>query len=189
MKKEMRRQFFHYFFGCIVILLIGFLGATNYLIANMMILLTGYFISVKIKQKKKLPVINTLINKLLNYAGRNSEKEIPGKGALTFFTGTLLAAILFHNNLFLVIGAVIPLVFGDSFSTIFGKLIGKIKIQDKTLEGSIAGILISFLYLSILFPYSIALTAAVIGMAMEYLPIEDNYTIPIATGLTLMLLI
>ncbi|PJA21466.1 MAG: phosphatidate cytidylyltransferase, partial [Candidatus Diapherotrites archaeon CG_4_10_14_0_2_um_filter_31_5] len=55
--------------------------------------------------------------------------------------------------------------------------------------GSIAGILISFFYLSFLFPYSIALTAAATGMAMEYLPIEDNYTIPIATGFALMLLI
>jgi len=189
MKKELRRQFFHYFFGCIVIILIGFLGTTNFLTANTIILLTGYFISVKIKQKKKIPALNTLITKLLGYAGRKTEKDIPGKGALTFFTGTLLAGILFYNNILLFIGAIIPLVFGDSFSTVFGKLIGKIKIQDKTLEGSIAGILISFFYLSFLFPYSIALTAAATGMAMEYLPIEDNYTIPIATGFALMLLI
>ena len=189
MKKELRRQFFHYFFGCIIILSIGFLEITNSLIANMIILFIGYFLSVKIKEKKEIPIINNLIKKLLNYAGRQKEKGIPGKGALTFFTGTLLAAILFHNNSLLVIGAIIPLVFGDSFSTVFGKLIGKIKIQDKTLEGSIAGIIISFIYLSFLFPYSIALTAAAIGMSMEYLPIEDNYTIPIATGFVLMLLI
>jgi len=189
MKKELRRQFFHYFFGCIIILLIGFLGTMQYIILNMVILLTGYFLSVQIKQKKKIPLIDKQINKILDYAGRPTEKESPGKGALTFFTGTLLATILFHNNLILVIGAIIPLVFGDSFSTVLGKLIGKIKIQDKTLEGSIAGILVSFLYLSILFPLSVAFTAAAIGMSMEYLPIEDNYTIPIATGFALMLLI
>ncbi len=189
MKKEFRRQFFHYFFGCIIILLIGILGSQNFLIANMLILFAGYFISLKIKQKKSIPIINKQINILLNYAGRKTEKQIPGKGALTFFGGTLLAGILFYNNILILIGAVIPLVFGDSFSTVFGKLIGKTKIHNKTLEGSITGILVSFVYLLILFPISTALTAAVLGMSAEYLPIEDNYTIPVITGLTLMLLI
>ena len=81
------------------------------------------------------------------------------------------------------------MVFGDSISTVVGKTLGKTKIWHKTLEGSIAGIIISFIYLTILFSPSIALIAATIGMAMEYLPIEDNYTIPIATGFVLMLLI
>jgi len=184
MKKELRRQFLHYFFGCIIIILLGLIGTKNFLILNIIILAAGYFLSLKIKQGFN----SKIIKKFLDYAGRNKEKELPGKGAITFFMGTLIATILFYNNLFIAIGAIIPLVFGDSFSTVFGKLIGKIRIQDKTLEGTIAGILVSFIYLSFLFPVSTALIAATTGLLMEYLPVEDNYTIPIATGIALMLL-
>jgi dolichol kinase len=186
MKKEFRRQFLHFFFGSIVILSIILIGTTNFLIANTLILVLGYLISIKIKKGFKLP----LIKNFLDYAGRSAEKQIPGKGALTFFIGTLIAGILFYNNQLIFIGAIIPLVFGDSTSTIIGKFFGKIELyKGKTLEGSIAGILISFLFLSVLFSYSTALIAATAGMATEYLPIEDNYTIPIATGIALMLLI
>ncbi|MFH1663614.1 MAG: hypothetical protein ABH986_02265 [archaeon] len=184
MKKELRRQFMHYFFGCITIIILGLIGTANFFLLNILILLAGCILSLQIKKGFNPPIIKNF----LGYAGRNREKELPGKGAITFFIGTLAATILFYNNLLFVIGAIIPLVFGDSFSTITGKLVGKIKIMDKTLEGSLAGILASFIYLSILFPFSTAFIAATAGMAMEYLPIEDNYTIPIATGITLMLL-
>ena len=96
MKKELRRQFFHYFFGCIVIILIGLIGTQNFLIINVLILLIGYILSVKIKQGIKLPVIN----ELLDYAGRTEEQTRPGKGALTFFLGTLAATILFYRIYF-----------------------------------------------------------------------------------------
>ncbi|MBU2099984.1 hypothetical protein KKB11_02005 [Candidatus Micrarchaeota archaeon] len=186
MNKEFRRQFLHFFFGSIVILAIIFFGTTNFLIANSLILVLGYLLSLQIKKGLKLP----LIKNFLDYAGRSIEKQIPGKGALTFFVGTLITGIVFYNNQLIFIGAIIPLVFGDSTSTIIGKAIGKIEISGgKTLEGSTAGVLISFLFLSVLFPLSTAFIAALAGMAMEYLPIEDNYTIPIATGIALMLFI
>ncbi len=185
MKKEYRRQFLHFFFGSTIIILIGLIGTKNFIAFNLLILITGYILALKIKKGLKLPIIKEFID----YTERETEKELPGKGAITFFIGTLITSVLFYNNIFIVIGGVITLVFGDSISNIAGKTIGKIKIQDKTLEGSFAGIIISFIYLSILFPFSTALIAAVIGMTMEYLPIEDNYTIPIATGTILMLLI
>ncbi len=187
MKSEYKRQFIHFFFGSIVIILIGLIGATNFLVLNTAILAGGYLISLEIKKgNTNLPIINYF----LDYAGRKEEKKIPGKGALTFFSGTLIASALFYNNPVLLIGSIIPLVFGDSISTVIGKLFGKIEIiKNKTLEGSSAGFLISFFYLSILFSYQTALIAAFVGMAMEYLPIDDNYTIPAATGFALMLLI
>jgi dolichol kinase len=186
MKRELRRQFLHFFFGSIIIILIVLMETKNFLVLNAAILLAGFFLSLKIKNKRRnIPVIK----ELLNYAGRTEEKALPGKGAITFFVGTLIATILFYDNNVLLIGAIIPLVFGDSVSTVTGKLIGRTKIIDKTLEGSLAGILVSFIYLSVLFPFSVALVASIAGMSMEYLPIEDNYTIPIATGFTLMLLI
>jgi len=148
MREEIRRQFLHYFFGCAIILIIGLIGTTNFLVLNILILVFGFLLSMQVKKGFNPPIIK----QVLDFAGRKNETQVPGLGALTFFTGTLLATILFYNNLFLVIGAIIPLVFGDSISTIVGKLIGKIKlIQNKTLEGSIAGITISFVYLSILF--------------------------------------
>ena len=187
MKSEYRRQFIHFFFGSIIIILIWLIGSTNFLILNTAILAGGYLISLEIRKgNTNLPVINYF----LDYAGRTEEKKIPGKGALTFFSGTLIASALFYNNPILLIGSIIPLVFGDSISTVIGKLFGKTEIiKNKTLEGSTAGFLVSFFFLSFLFSYHTAVIAAFVAMAMEYLPIDDNYTIPIATGFVLMLLI
>ena len=189
MKKELKRQFLHFFLGCTAILSLFFFGMPEFIAGNIIMLIAGFLVSDAIKKGKKIPAANGIIKKFLDYAGRDSEKEMPGKGALTFFAGTLIASLLFYQNKLIVIGAIIPLVFGDSFSTVFGKFAGKTKIKDKTLEGSIAGITISFIYLSVIFPLPAAFTAAAAGMAMEYLPIEDNYTIPIAAGTALMLLI
>jgi len=59
----------------------------------------------------------------------------------------------------------------------------------KTIEGTIAGTAISTIMLSTIMPsIQIALAASIIGMLAEYLPIDDNFTIPIATGITIAIL-
>ncbi len=186
MRREIIRQSIHFIFGCLVILLLIGIGAENFLIINIGILAFGYAISTLIKNGVKLPLFSYVVSN----AERDLEKQLPGKGALLFFTGTLITSILFYQNFIVLLGAIIVLVFGDSIATLIGKGFGKYRLWSKrTLEGSIAGIIVSFLVLSIIFPHGAALGAAIVGMAMEYLPIDDNLTIPIAAGIALTLLL
>ncbi|MFH1544607.1 MAG: hypothetical protein ABIE23_00740 [archaeon] len=186
MKKEIRRQFIHYFFGCLVIILIGVIGAIHYALACVGIISIGLSFSLIIKKGRKIP----LFSKVIDYAGRKDEKKFPGRGAIIFFLATLIASVLFYQNPLILLGALIVLVFGDSVATVIGVTLGKTKLMNnRSLEGTIAGILVSFFYLQIMFPPGAALIAAIIGMGMEFVPINDNLTIPIAAGLVLMLLI
>ena len=82
------------------------------------------------------------------------------------------------------------LTFGDGFSTIVGRAAGKKTIvEGRTLEGTLAGIAAAFLSLLVFFPPETALAAALFGMLAEYLPVNDNFSIPLASGAVLALLV
>lgn len=83
------------------------------------------------------------------------------------------------------------LTLGDGFATVFGKILGRTVIpfnKGKTLEGSIFGFLFAFLGAMFFVNPMAALIGALIGMVIECLPlpISDNVTIPIMSGLVLM---
>ena len=108
-----------------------------------------------------------------------------------FAIGVMLPLLLFPTPINYASIAVLTL--GDGFATIFGRIIGRTVFpfnKGKMVEGSIFGFLFAFLG-TLLFVAPIkALTAAATGMIMECLPlpINDNLTIPIISGLTLTLL-
>lgn len=186
MRKEFRRQFLHYFFGCTVIILVGLAGAINYAVISAGVIMIGFSVSSMVKKGIRVPLFSAVID----YAGRKEEEKLPGRGAIVFFASTLLSSILFFQNPSVLIGALIVLVFGDSLATIIGKFAGTTKIYNKrTLEGTIAGIIISFVYLCLLFEPGIAILTAIIGMSAEFIPLNDNITIPLVSGLALTLLI
>jgi len=185
MRNELRRQFVHYFFGCVMILALGFIGAVNFLFLSAGITVFGLSLSLHAKRSKK-----SFLHKIIKAVGREEEKKLPGRGAIMFFAGTLLASLLFYSNFLVLMGALLVLVFGDSIATIVGKEIGKFKLyNNRTLEGTAAGVVISFFYLQIIFQPWIAISAAIIGMLAEFIPIDDNITIPLAAGFVLSLLI
>jgi dolichol kinase len=92
---------------------------------------------------------------------------------------------------FIALTAITVLTFGDAASTIIGLKFGKIKFKGKTIEGFIAGTIISFIpvYLILGNPF-LALIASFIGMLAELiLPIDDSLTIPLSVGIVLLLII
>jgi len=114
---------------------------------------------------------------------------LPGKGALMFFLGAILLMLLFKNPL-IVVGALCVAIYGDAGSTIIGIRFGKHQlVNKKTLEGSLGGVLVSLIFLTWLFEWPIALLTAIIGMSAELLPVDDNFTIPIASATILTLLL
>lgn len=131
-----------------------------------------------------------------------SQSELYGFAAapLYYAFGIVLTLVLFPAPASSAAIAIFAL--GDSTASIFGGL-GSRRLpfnKGKTLEGSLAGFFFAFLAgIVFLFPLTapplpvplIALIGAAIAMIIEYLPlpINDNVTIPLFTGLALTLII
>jgi dolichol kinase len=185
MKVEIRRQFIHFLFGSAIITLVALRGVQESLVVISTAFIVGLAVSWLIKKGVKIPVLTPIVERV----ERHYEKHLPGKGALLFFLGAIIAMALFQSQE-IVLGALCVAVYGDAASTIVGMRFGRHRIAGKkTLEGTLGGILVSSAFLLALFQWPVALAAAVVGMAAELLPIDDNFTIPVAVGLTLSILI
>ena len=85
------------------------------------------------------------------------------------------------------------LTLGDSFATLLGENFGMIVFpfnKGKRVEGSVFGFLFAFVGALLFVNPLKALMGAIIGMLVECLPlpISDNITVPIASGLVLILI-
>lgn len=186
MKAENRRQFFHFLFGSGIIALVATKGIEASLLVISLAFLAGLAISYAIKKGVKIPLLLGFVKKV----ERDYEKKLPGKGALLFFLGAIATMLLFRQQPLVILGALVVAVYGDAASTVFGLRFGKHRIAGKkTLEGSLGGIAASLFFLLFLFQWPIALAAATIGMLAELLPFDDNFTIPIAAGVILSILV
>ena len=186
MQKEISRQLMHLFFGIFFIAEILLLGIAASLMTAIALLVFGFILSLLISEGIPIP----LLHKAVKHVERESEQGLPGKAALIFVLAVIVTIIVFAlQGREIVLGSLIVLAFGDSFSAIVGKRFGKTKLFGKrTLEGSIAGIIASFVPLAFLFHPLIAFLAALGGMLAEYLPFDDNFTLPLAAGLVLIIL-
>lgn len=191
--KEILRQIFHIILGIIVVELIHN-GILNSLILLVFICL-GIIISI-LSKFRKLPIVSWFLDK---FERAEKMKSFPGKGALFFFIGCLFSLVLFRKDI--ALASIMILTLGDSFSTLIGKSVGKIRLpydstQKKSLEGSLTGVLMGF-FGALLFinNYYIAFAGAFIGMLMESFSIrissfeiDDNLIVPLACGAMMTLL-
>lgn len=109
-----------------------------------------------------------------------------------FALGIAISLLLFPEPIRYV--AITVLTLGDGGAHIFGMKFGKTKLpfnKGKNIEGTIVGLTLAFLGALIFVDPVSALIAATVGMLMEGIPcpLNDNFTIPLATGLVLLLLI
>ena len=187
MIKEIRRQFFHIFAGSIYLALVYFLQREIYILLMAGMFCAGILLSLGHKHIGPIPILE----QLLSGVERKEEKEIPAKGALSFMLGVFVTSIIFYPfDKIITLACLAVLTFGDGVSTLAGKLLGKTEVlAHKTLEGSVVGIIVATIAASYFVPLHVALPAAIFGMMMEFLPINDNYTIPIAAGIVVVMLI
>ena len=109
-----------------------------------------------------------------------------------FAVGIAISLLIFSDPIRYV--AITILTLGDGCAHIFGMQFGRTRLpfnKGKTLEGTIFGFLFAFLGAMIFVDPVRALIAAAVGMLVEGLPspINDNLTMPIASGLILTLII
>lgn len=78
------------------------------------------------------------------------------------------------------------LIVGDTVAAIVGKWIGRVRIFDKTLEGSLACLAVCYALTLLVpsIPFHVALIGAVTATVFELLPIplDDNFRIPLSAG-------
>lgn len=108
-----------------------------------------------------------------------------------FAVGVMLSLLLFPTPASYASVAVLTL--GDGFARISGRMIGRTVLpfnKGKMVEGSIFGFLFAFFGAMVFVDPIKALTAAATGMIVESLPlpVNDNLTIPMITGLVLTLI-
>ncbi len=118
--------------------------------------------------------------------------EMDGKytGATWLFIGSTLTVAIFPKEI-----AVISLIYmciGDTVAGLVGRKFGKMKFYDKTIEGSLAGLIVCLLsgYLvQISLPLIVVFSGAFAAMFIELLPIsiDDNISVPLFAG-TIMII-
>jgi HAD superfamily phosphoserine phosphatase-like hydrolase len=108
-----------------------------------------------------------------------------------FALGIAISLLIFPAPIRYV--AITTLTLGDGCAHIFGMKFGRTRLpfnKGKNLEGTIFGFLFAFLGAMIFVDPTRALIAAAVGMLVESLPLplNDNLTMPLASGLILLLI-
>ncbi|MDR1720956.1 MAG: hypothetical protein LBR09_00970 [Endomicrobium sp.] len=106
-----------------------------------------------------------------------SEEAGKMSGLIATLSGALLAILVFHNK-YMVFVSFLYFAFGDSAAALVGKAFGRHKIfRGKSLEGSLACLLVCFISGIFIFNWEFALIGAVVATIVEAVPwkIGDNF--------------
>lgn len=103
-----------------------------------------------------------------------------------FLISSFLSILLFPENVAVV--ALCFLAFGDTMASFVGTTIGRIRVFDKTLAGSVAFFLTCFAIALLLLDVRVSCVGALVATLMELLPlkIDDNLLIPVVSGLVMI---
>ena len=182
MDVEQRRQTAQILLGLLVILCLTFFGRFNTLIIVGAVLFGGLVLQQYVIRNGSFRIITFLLDK---FERDKFKHRLPGKGAMTYAMGVFLTVLLFPENV--IIQCVLIMSISDSLSTLFGKKYGVIRIVNgKSLFGS-GLFFFSALFIELLFhSIPIALGVAAIATLVELLPLDDNVTVPLAVGFSLV---
>lgn len=182
---EFRRKLLHMLVGISLVCLLHFELITIFQI--FLLLSLGIGLSFLAKHYK-IPVIQWFLDKF------ERKHTYPGKGAITFFVGAILALKLFPTDI--ALASILVLALGDGISTLIGPL-GKIKhflSETKLLEGTLAGIVLATVGASFFVPVHEAFLASTLAMGAEAAEIKfnnkllsDNIFVPLVAGTAIVL--
>ena len=119
---------------------------------------------------------------------RHEQKQLLGSTYLLI--AAVLTIELFSREI--AVSALGALVLGDTAAALVGKTIGRVRVLGKTLEGSAACFLVSFLFAwgVVGLPAWLAACGALTATLFELLPVplDDNFRIPLSAGYVMKLL-
>ncbi len=95
--------------------------------------------------------------------------------------GIVLSLLVFPKNI--AYASITIAAVGDPIASLIGERYGQMHVGRKTLEGSAAGLLVSFAAALLWVPPHLALIGSLAGMVLELLGVlDDNLTTPIGAG-------
>ena len=161
----------------------------SYLVSLLILLVTLLYITSEVARLQGInfPVLSTITWKAANKPELYEFATAP----ISFALGIIFSLILFPAPTSYASIAVLTL--GDGLATIFGRKLGSVPFpfnKGKNVEGSIFGFLFASVGAMVFVDSVKALTAAAAGMLVECLPlpVNDNLTVPLASGLVLTMI-
>jgi len=188
-KRDIIRETIH-MCGFLVPVVSAYLTLSRFLVAFIVFIVTWLYITSELARMLgfNFPVTSTIT---WNAAITPEMYEFVTP-PIFFAVGIMLALIMFPVSVGYASIAIFTL--GDSLATLFGKRFGRQVFpynKGKKIEGSFFGFLFAWLGASLFVVDPLkALAGAAVGMLVETLPtpVNDNLTIPLISGLTLLII-
>ena len=189
MRQELFRKAIHLFTNSLIPLAYLFLNISRIWMAILICIASVVFVMIDFGRTRN-GWLSKIFGKLFNGMLRSHELEGKLTGASYVLIGSFISVAIFPKEI-----AILALIFaavGDTVAALYGRKFGKLRIWNKTLEGSIAGMIACFI-IALFFPQIpniIKFSGAFAAMFIELLPIkiDDNLRIPLFSGVVMYLL-
>lgn len=162
---------------------------SNILLASVLLLVAVLYTLSEIARVRGINI--PILSEITWNAANKTELYEFATAPIYFALGITISLLIFPEPIRYVAITVITL--GDGGAHIFGIKFGKTKLpfnKGKNIEGTVFGFILAFLGAMIFVDPFRAFIAAGVGMVVEGIPspINDNFSIPLATGITLALI-
>ena len=187
---EVPRKFLH-IFSSIIPLSYFWIFKEKSIVLVFLVVLSIFAVLIELS-RFKIDSINNIFKKFFNFMLRKNELKGSITGATWLIIGNLITIYLYP--IYIAVPALIFLSIGDSFAALFGKRFPKLKVGDKSIIGTFAGIFSSLsiaLLINQALPTHVLVIGAVAAMLVELmpLPLNDNLTIPILSGFIMIIIL
>ena len=181
---ELKRKLFHLFGVLSLIVPVWFFPYRINLLFFLIALAINYLVV------KRYPPLLKLFGVFIEHFERKENLSKPGIQSFYLLLGVFLSYLLFQKC---AVYGIVTLAVGDAFSGLVGYYFGKRKLSynpNKTLEGTLAFFLSSFIALSLITKPLEAFIISFLSAFVESLPLklDDNLTVPLISSLIACLL-
>lgn len=184
MRQEIRRKSIHLFTNSLIPIAYLIFDIPQMWMSALLGLGAITFVIIDLGRSRHI-WISKIFRKYFNGMMRSHELDGKLTGASYVLIGAFITITLFPRHIAAL--ALLFASFGDTFAALYGKKFGKIKIWNKTLEGTIAGILACILVAQFIPEVSniVKYSGAFAAMFIELMPIriDDNLRIPLFSGI------
>lgn len=186
MKQELSRKALHLITNSLIPIIYYFVDIPQMWMSELLGLAAILFVTIDLGRTRNIWIAK-VFRKFFNPMMRSHELDGKLTGASYLLIGSFITVMLFPKPIAVL--ALLFATFGDTFAALYGQRFGKIKIWNKTLEGSIAGLLVCLLLAWFIpdVPNIVKYSGAFAAMFIELIPIriDDNLRIPLFSGLVM----
>ena len=162
-----------------------FLGLERITAFLIMLVVGSTMLIIDISRLRNWRFWQNFASKVFGKVIRKHEKDGDFTGATYILLTSCASIALFSKPI--AIAALSFIIVGDSFAAVIGRKFGRIKIGNKSLEGSLGcflgTVIVAFIVPGI--PLSIGILGAVVATIVEAWPmgVDDNVSVPLMSGL------